>query len=590
MRQLDTLLRVTETLKDSVDESRLVHDLLVKHHAALADTRWVTQLPVEDEFWADEIVTSLTGLALTDADAMAYFNTLRRFELLLMRLSQWLQIAYGKNAPAGDVAVATPLAETPSRDRAENRRLLAIAAIDDAPVIQRTRPVRIILAAGDQCNYRCRTCYQSLHQDFSYNDVSWIPLDALRETFELASIVHVGGFGEPLMSNATPAILAAAAAAGAMTGLTTNGSLLQRLAGLPMIDWLEISLDGASKEILETVRKGSQLDVIVRGIEGLSVEQRRHTCFNVIITKLNVSEVGAIAVLARDLGVGEVALQSFESYLPWHGDMVMTMADAEEYERQVQAARWIAPDVSIRDVVVRPTANSGTAREKEKVLAAIGAIPPPRTIEVSAGKRLLTELEEFDAASLGGNGAAFVAAVEPLVAPFFAGSSNGEHELPFCLEPYGTMVINADGVVNPCCKLPWNMGNLNEKTVGEVWSGAQYRTLRTAHRTRRNMPSFCVTCKDPNRYAHLSGLVEAWANDGHDLGRVSIPPDYEIPPSVAASLEATLATARARPPQPPPPPPAQPSSVPTVPKRRRAKADTNGAQPPVRRRKPNPAL
>jgi MoaA/NifB/PqqE/SkfB family radical SAM enzyme len=534
LRKLDAAIRVTESLADRFEDCRVAREILIGHRRCFESVDWVLRWPVEDEFWVAAIPTSLKPGELSDQETMECFDELRQFEAVLVRLSQWLQVAYGKYAPAGPPTTGpetwSPL--TSRRARMENARNIARAALGEAAFPERASPIRLLVSAGDRCNFRCRTCYHSLHQDFPYNDISWTNFANLVASFALALKVHVGGFGEPLLSNATPAIVASAAAAGAKTALTTNGSLLHRLAGFPFIDRIEVSFDAGSASLLEVIRKGSQFEQILEGVRSLSEEQRRHTGFNMVVTRLNVHEVAELAALAGTIGVCEVVLQSLDVYLPWHRDMRMSAADYAALDREIGSARSRAPGVLVRDLVVRMPVEDGAGSDTALLLEGLERIAAPRAAGVGDGERILMELAAFDTGTLRDRPVVFLASLEPSIRKHFDAPAVDIVGLPYCLEPYGSMVVNADGAVNPCCKLAWNMGNLNDATVESILSGEQYRVLRSSHRTRANMPATCLSCTDPNRYGNLPDLLKALARDGTDLSSVCIPNDYQMPPAL----------------------------------------------------------
>lgn len=67
-----------------------------------------------------------------------------------------------------------------------------------------------------------------------------------------------------------------------------------------------------------------------------------------------------------------------------------------------------------------------------------------------------------------------------------------------CNKPWGDMAIYSDGRVGPCCNLVGRMspiGNVNEKTVFEIWNGETMRKLREGF--KNNSPNdICKICID----------------------------------------------------------------------------------------------
>lgn len=59
------------------------------------------------------------------------------------------------------------------------------------------------------------------------------------------------------------------------------------------------------------------------------------------------------------------------------------------------------------------------------------------------------------------------------------------------------LTINWDGSVNPCCydyQAEYFLGNANEQSISEIWSGAALITLRNAIRTNRAGLPICTIC------------------------------------------------------------------------------------------------
>ena len=67
-----------------------------------------------------------------------------------------------------------------------------------------------------------------------------------------------------------------------------------------------------------------------------------------------------------------------------------------------------------------------------------------------------------------------------------------------CNKPWGDMAIYSDGRVGPCCNLVGRMspiGNVNEKTVFEIWNGEKMNKLRDGF--KNNAPNdICKICID----------------------------------------------------------------------------------------------
>jgi radical SAM protein with 4Fe4S-binding SPASM domain len=60
-------------------------------------------------------------------------------------------------------------------------------------------------------------------------------------------------------------------------------------------------------------------------------------------------------------------------------------------------------------------------------------------------------------------------------------------------------VMTWDGSIVPCCfdkDAKYSMGNINEKTFGEIWNGDAYRDFRAQLFTNRKSIDICRNCTE----------------------------------------------------------------------------------------------
>jgi MoaA/NifB/PqqE/SkfB family radical SAM enzyme len=86
--------------------------------------------------------------------------------------------------------------------------------------------------------------------------------------------------------------------------------------------------------------------------------------------------------------------------------------------------------------------------------------------------------------------------------PFESVSVKGEHPWQGCMRPWTLMYITANGTALPCCISPFAtqdyriilLGNVIERTLGEVWNGERYQELRSAVLSEAPAPWPCQHC------------------------------------------------------------------------------------------------
>jgi MoaA/NifB/PqqE/SkfB family radical SAM enzyme len=129
---------------------------------------------------------------------------------------------------------------------------------------------------------------------------------------DVASIDFTGG-GEPLLQPKLEEWIAEAKNAGCETGFLSNGLLLRedRLKGLldAGLDWICISMDGATADMYNKIRKGSDFDRVCENVGKLAKRRSGNipkTMINFVLMQMNFHQVEDILHLAARLGVDQV--------------------------------------------------------------------------------------------------------------------------------------------------------------------------------------------------------------------------------------------------------------------------------------------
>lgn len=178
------------------------------------------------------------------------------------------------------------------------------------------------------CNLRCIMCpWQTISKQAANRGImqqaAW---DAIRPHLGQAQTVDFTGGGEPLLQPRLVQWMADAKAAGCKTGLLTNGfllkeSLLQQLLATG-IDWIGISMDGATKDVYEKIRIGSRFETVcqnVANIARLRQGSTPQTMINFVLMPINYHQVEEIVRLACQLGVDQVNFKQCDVIRDEHG-------------------------------------------------------------------------------------------------------------------------------------------------------------------------------------------------------------------------------------------------------------------------------
>ncbi len=175
---------------------------------------------------------------------------------------------------------------------------------------------------------------------------------------DVASIDFSGG-GEPLMQPLLSEWIAEAKQAGCETGFLTNGtlfSLSKREEILDTgVDWIGFSMDGATREVYEKVRKGANFNRLVENIEALTrtrLGKTPHVLINFVILKQNSHQLEEMVKLAARLGVDQLNFKQCDVIRGDHGKGFGLFADRQtkeirKLEKNVKRARRLARKLKI---------------------------------------------------------------------------------------------------------------------------------------------------------------------------------------------------------------------------------------------------
>ena len=317
-------------------------------------------------------------------------------------------------------------------------------------------PVRLQIETTDLCNLHCIHCKREKLDDM---DTLTMPPDTFSRI--VADVepfyVNMAGFGEPLIDRSIFAKLALLHQRGVRTAFPTNGTYIRRnklqelAAELP--DILQLSLDGATKQSFEAIRKQGDFEKIVdnyRAICALRAEGRTrpHTVIR-ILCALQRGNLHDYRAMYRLIGTMR-GLDSFGLVPVSHGGPHALQAPSKD--------EVLALHAELGAAIMEATSDD----EKNFYR---------KWREVSA--------EWLESTSLNR-------------------SCPGSNQTP-CIVPWFSTYIDAKGRVYPCCHLTGTshvMGTLNKDGGGfaEIWTGARYSAFRSDLMSARQNLEGCRTC------------------------------------------------------------------------------------------------
>jgi radical SAM protein with 4Fe4S-binding SPASM domain len=322
-------------------------------------------------------------------------------------------------------------------------------------------PTELQVEVTGACNLACEMCLVSYRPKLGRREGA-MPFEAFKQLVDgLPKLerVTLQGLGEPLLAPDIFRMIEYASSRGIRMGFNTNGALLTRECAERLVvsglEWLHVSLDGATAATYESIRHGSSFARVRANIIGLVETMRRlgatkpTTQLVFVAMRRNVAEVPALVRLAHEWGVGRLWVQNLSHSFD------DTLASGAYQKIRLYAERealWGACD---RELGERAFAEARTVAEELAV------------------ELRLPKLEE------------------PPIAP-------RESEAPACHWPFESAYVTHDGKVQPCCMVMGSdravLGDSGSGGFARVWSGAAYKDFRRRLTGAAKPPEVCRGC------------------------------------------------------------------------------------------------
>jgi MoaA/NifB/PqqE/SkfB family radical SAM enzyme len=320
-------------------------------------------------------------------------------------------------------------------------------------------PLLLAIHATERCNFKCVHCFHTSTKEI-LTDMRLELFQAIVPMLQAAHELYLFGDGEVLLN--IPRHLAMIARIyqqdpGCKIGFSTNGKLLTpevyELYSTAGIQYIQLSVDAATKELYETMRRGGSFDELHANLEGIAALRRRSKArqpelhLATVISKQNYRQLPVLAEFAKRYGF---------SY--WY-------INAE------------SPQNPGRDLLSLTTGD-------------------------------LAELECIRADIMQNYSQCFLPIFDPSVGlPPDTSEKWLEAESPvFCTVPWQRFELMANGDVKICPYYHEPICSMNGKSILEVWNGDEFRHIRKAFTSGDDIPSYCIDCKLGMRRQYLPGF------------------------------------------------------------------------------------
>jgi MoaA/NifB/PqqE/SkfB family radical SAM enzyme len=175
----------------------------------------------------------------------------------------------------------------------------------------------IQIEVTSRCMAKCIMCPRTRLDHWRDGDLSIETFMGLSPAFRLARHVHLQGWGEPLLHPHLNEMVRLVKASSAKVGITTNGQLLNRHRARQLLelglDLIAVSIAGADRKSHESIRVGTNFDLIIENLRHLSQLKRDKgskspsLVISFIMTRGNIEQLPRVMDLAAELGAERVS-------------------------------------------------------------------------------------------------------------------------------------------------------------------------------------------------------------------------------------------------------------------------------------------
>jgi MoaA/NifB/PqqE/SkfB family radical SAM enzyme len=317
-------------------------------------------------------------------------------------------------------------------------------------------PSSAVIETTTRCNLKCIMCAR-LDDPRPGEDLPYMAFERCMESLvPHLSRIDLNGHGETFINKQFMQIFEQAKKTNSYVAITTNATLIDEATADSLVrlgmDEMVISIDAASPELFEKIRKGARFQKVLENIDKINLfkaKYRRntpHLDVQMVAMKMNIHELPALVKLAKErLKARSISVIPLKEYASVEG---------ESLERCPELARKFIP-------------------EARRLASEIG-------IEFSLSPVLETILADED---LAGN--VEKRSTEP--------TARERKTYMNCDDPWKFTFVDCAGLVRPCCGTDRTMGDLTQKTFPQIWYGNEYVEFRKELLSGRP-PGDCLKC------------------------------------------------------------------------------------------------
>lgn len=320
-------------------------------------------------------------------------------------------------------------------------------------------PIEAFFEISARCNLRCQMC--AINYDSRYRPRAGRPpffdpdlFERLRPIFPTLVRAYLFGLGEPTLNPHLVDYVRELSDHGVSVWFNTNATLIDEnratdlaLAGTEAVT---VSIDGATAESYERIRRGARFDSVLAGLRALQKARekfgRPKVDLSFVAMAGNIAELPSLVDLCAEVGGTGIHVEPL--YYQNQADLI------DHYQRENLG---VVGDAAVEEILL-------AARERSN------------TLGVSLKSRFLS----------GSGPADYVARARSLALDWR------------CSEPWSSIWVTTAGEIRTCCLNDTIFGNLWDEPFDAIWNGPRFSEFRKRHASTAP-PESCSNCRRNGR-------------------------------------------------------------------------------------------
>ncbi len=227
-------------------------------------------------------------------------------------------------------------------------------SLKNEPSYVKSMPLIVKIEPTVNCNLKCVMCDRS-YWDKKNKDMTLDEFKKIIDQLKYVTSINLQGLGEPLLNKDIFSMVEYARSKNIEIGFFSNATLIDEEMAKKIVnvglDYINISLDAANKDIYERIRKGAKFDKVIKNIKTLvkikSERKRPNIAIWFVAMKDNFNEITKLVKLAKELGINEVTVQSAHS---WGKDYLKDKHDikSDDVKNVLNDASRLAKELGIK--------------------------------------------------------------------------------------------------------------------------------------------------------------------------------------------------------------------------------------------------